>query len=164
MSVTITATVGSETANSFVTLAEFRTYLGQRLNSANVLSTRSATDMSIALIDAGREFNEKAWRGVKADDDQSMAWPRRYVMIPDGVEYLASDAIPQAIKDAQCERAVELLESTNAGESEAIIKTFSQGDTRIEYDVRQVASAARRSRLADLLRAYLLSNGRAIRA
>lgn len=136
MSLTITATVGSETANSFVTLAEFQTYLATRVDA--VACEVSAYDRQKALVFAGKELNRKPWRGVKADDDQSMAWPRRYVPIPDGNDYFESDAIPQAVKDAQCEIALSVLAATaltQSGAATGAIRSFSQGDVSITYDV-----------------------------
>lgn len=161
MSITITATVGSETANSFVTLAEFRTYLGQRLNSGCILEGRSATDLSIALIEAGREFNEKAWRGVKADDDQAMAFPRRYVPMWEGLEYYDADVIPQPVKDAQCERAIELLEGDTVADANDGVLAFTGSGISVQY---QRPSRTTKTQSNRLISRFLLSDGGVMRA
>lgn len=120
MALTIDATVGGASANSFVTEAEAITYMASRLNAGDweTTSGSSATETEKkALIEATRMLNLLAWRGVRVTDTQALAWPRDYATNPDatisdpGTEYpyYADDVIPERVKDATCEYALELL-------------------------------------------------------
>lgn len=117
----IDATVGGENANSYVTADEANSYMGGRLHT-DAWKT-SAGQKEKALRQAARILdNYVEWKGVKTDEAQAMAWPRQYVPDPEyreidyanfyfdaGDYFLPENAIPQRIKDAQCELALHLL-------------------------------------------------------
>ncbi len=114
MAVVIISTVGSASANSFVTLAEADTYMEARLNST---LWDAATDDSLnrALVEATREISSLSdWLGTRTSDTQALSWPRDFCPIPDGASgwYYENTVIPQAVKDAQMELAFQFI---NAG-------------------------------------------------
>jgi hypothetical protein len=126
MPVTIDATVGGAAANSYVTLAQAETYLEARLNVG--AWTAATTDLkNRALVEAQRTIGPLPWAGSRTTDAQALAWPRQYVANPDAplpltniarenllptyVVYYDTDIIPQRVKDAQVELALEFLKS-----------------------------------------------------
>lgn len=71
-------------------------------------SQESALRISTQWLDARYQ-----WPGTIVDDDQALSWPRAGAIDSEGRD-IASDAIPQAIKDALCEAAfAHALEDLN---------------------------------------------------
>ena len=115
------ATVGGESANSYVDLTAANEYMAGRLHTDAWIT--GSTVKEKALRQAARILdNYVEWRGVKTDDTQAMQWPRQYVPDPEyrtvdaldfyidaGDYFIPKDEIPQRIKDAQCELALHLL-------------------------------------------------------
>lgn len=121
MSLSIVATPMSATANSFVTAAEMTAYCESRLNA----SAWSAADAQLpALAEATRDLSVLSYLGEKSTADQALSWPRRYVADPDmpvtarnrdfvgelPVD-LDADVVPQRVKDATCELALQYLKA-----------------------------------------------------
>lgn len=106
---TLDATVGGADANTYITLANANTYFDERLY-VDDWTDASDDDKSRALIMAARRFNQCDWQGAKSASSQALAWPRQDTFDEDGNQY-ASDEIPQAILDGQCELALELIKS-----------------------------------------------------
>lgn len=130
MALTITATAGSASANSFVTEAEAITYMASRLNAGawSTVDGSDATELEKkALIEATRDLNLVSWDGTRVTDTQALSWPRDYAVNPDATisdpateyPYYADDVIPQRVKDATCEYALELLRA-NADDRDAL--------------------------------------------
>lgn len=126
MPVTIDATVGGANANSYVTLAQAETYLEARLNIS--AWTAATTDTkNRALVEAQRTLSPLPWAGSRSTDTQALAWPRQYVANPDAplplttvarenllptyVVYYESNIVPERVKQAQVELALEFLKS-----------------------------------------------------
>lgn len=114
MPITIDATVGGASANSFVTLAECTTYLSGRLNTT--LWDAAVTDsQNRALVEAARELNVLNYDARRATSTQVLEWPRFFAKNPDAayfqVWYFTSTEIPQRMKDAQCELAMEFIKA-----------------------------------------------------
>lgn len=142
MAVTVTETAGSATANSFATVAEADTRLEARLNSSAWTGTE---EKKIALIEAGRELSALSWKGLRTDATQALSWPRTGVYNlddPDLTEY-ADDAIPQWLKDAQIELALEFL---RAGTTDIVAPDPNTGVIRERVDVLETEWASGGSR------------------
>lgn len=92
------ATVGGVSADSYVTEVE---YLDYALDRGWTVETGQEANLRKA-----RQYIDHAyvWRGYRVDSAQSLEWPRYISGYIDG-HLVASDTIPQAIKDAQCEVA-----------------------------------------------------------
>ncbi len=109
MAVTIIATAGSASANSFVTEAEADAYMDARPNATAWTGTLPKQQ---ALVQATRQLSALQWIGTRVDDTQALSWPRQWAInfdAPTGTTYWATDAIPQWLKDATCELALASL-------------------------------------------------------
>lgn len=96
------ATVGGASADSFVTLAEYQAY-------RSTYHPIDGTEVDLAderhLLQARRHLERNyVWKGFRVTDTQALEWPRYIDQYVDGYP-VPSDAIPQRIKDAQCELA-----------------------------------------------------------
>lgn len=110
MTLTLDITVGGPSTNSYVDVATATAYLEGRLNAS---AWTSSTSQEVALVEAFRELNLKTYNGEKANDTQAGQWPRQWAPDPDSPWgwYFDSTVIPQRIKDAQCELALEFLKA-----------------------------------------------------
>ena len=132
MAVTIVATVGSASANSFVTLAEAATYMEGRLNASTWETDASTDNKNRALVEATRELSALEWCGRRVDDTQALSWPREMAVDPDSASdfYFDSTEVPQRVKDATCELAFQFIKAGTTdvaalpGDAEVINKTI----------------------------------------
>lgn len=114
MAVTIDATVGGTSANSFATLAEFTAYMEGRLNSDDFDDATDDTK-NRALVDATREISGQRFIGYKASTSQALSWPRAWADLPPedatwpGAQWYTTTEIPQRVKDATMELAFQFL-------------------------------------------------------
>lgn len=131
---TIVETAGSATANSYVTLAEFITYCERRL-SVEAFDGAEPDDKVRALLMAAKRLERESWLGDRVTATQALAWPRCGAPKQDadswGSYYLTTE-IPQAIKDAQCELALSLLDGFDDGEEDAI-DSFSADGVSVKF-------------------------------
>lgn len=118
MTISIVATAGSATANSFVTEAEQITYMATRLNASSwtTLSGATCTETEkAAMVEATRELSAMRWLGNRVDSTQVLAWPRAYVPNVDSptfaFDYYSTTTVPQRVKDATCELAFQFLKA-----------------------------------------------------
>ena len=145
MPITIDATVGSADANSYVTAAEMTTYCESRLNA----SIWTAADAQLpALVEATRDLTLLDYKGSRVDSTQVLAWPRAYCPNPDSPDvlldptaiivsdgppfYYASDVIPDRVKNATCELALQYLK---LGTTDAADLPDNRGVIREKVDV-----------------------------
>lgn len=115
---TIVVTVGSATANSYITVVEAESYHDDQLNAADFAAVSDADDKIRALLAAARELDLVRWLGSVVDDTQALQWPRKNAEDPDNPNSQAGDAalglfaetvIPQRVQDAQAEIALEMI-------------------------------------------------------
>lgn len=118
MSITIVATVGSASANSFITEAEAIAYVATRLNAGSWTTVSGATcteTEKAALIESTRELSALVWKGQRVDSTQVLAWPRQWVENPDSPtgawDFYATTVIPQRVKDACAELAFQFIKA-----------------------------------------------------
>lgn len=111
MSITIVATAGSASANSFATVAEADAYLEARLNSSAWTGTEPKKQ---ALVEATREISRLAYQGYRVDETQALSWPRYLCPNPDGIStgsYYETTELPTRIVEATIELALEFLKA-----------------------------------------------------
>jgi hypothetical protein len=144
----ITATVGSSSANSFVTEAEMDAYCEGRLNATAWTSDAAALP---ALVEATRDISAQLFKGYRVTDTQALSWPREYCPVPvtdttadtiigeSGVVEYATTVIPQRVKDATCELAVQFIK---AGTTDIATESASDGVIRKTVDVLTTEWAA----------------------
>lgn len=137
MPVTLDATVGGEDANTYVLLADAQTFFDARLHSSAWDDAADDDTRNRALVTAARLLDQFDYVGTQADPDtpQALAWPREGYDLT-GAE-LDSDAIPQAVVDAQCVVALALLASGTtdplAVATLSGLKSVQSGDDRVEF-------------------------------
>ena len=140
MASAIVTTVGAADANSYASEAEGDTYFADRLNSSAWTGATSA-EKAQALFEARRELDLMRWKGSRVNSTQALAWPRDYVDNPDipwaSVEpadtyYYATDEIPNRIKEAQLDLALEFL---RAGTTDLSVRDTNLDVKRKKVDV-----------------------------
>lgn len=124
MSVTLDATVGGASSNTYVTQAEADAYFAARLPLptpwGNAADPTAAIAMAARVLDSYGQLRRvvsadklyyvtsRAWSGAPATTTQRLAWPRTGMFDQNGNAIL-SNVIPQALKDAQAELAGQLI-------------------------------------------------------
>jgi hypothetical protein len=113
MAVTIDATVGGASSNSFTTLAEANTYMESRLNASSWETDATDDEKNRALVEATRELSVMHWLGERTDGTQALSWPRQWAHDPDSPiqDYYATTVIPQRVKDATMELALQFVKN-----------------------------------------------------
>lgn len=111
MSLTLIATPGAATANTYCTKAEASAvggYFESRLFST-VWTGATVSDRNKALVWATRLLDQWVdWFGVIVNDDQALRWPRYDVRSIDGVAF-ENNEVPVFLKRATAELASYLL-------------------------------------------------------
>jgi len=124
MAITIDATVGGASANSYLTLAAAQAIIDGFVEDADVTAWASATadQQNRALFTATQRLDRERFLGARATDTQALQWPRTGVRKPDTyintyavgfpfritTDYYTDDEIPQQVQYAQVVLAVYL--------------------------------------------------------
>ena len=135
MAATITATLKSATANSYVTLAEANTYF-ETVPDSSTWDNKTDDQKNRALISATRWIDSLNFYGDRCDDGQALKWPRNNYEVDD-VE-LACTAIPKDIKYAEYELARALANETDAitgnKGTDGTYEEVKIGDMEVKYN------------------------------
>jgi hypothetical protein len=94
-------TVGGASADSYASLAEYEAYAAAMGLTLTGDDTSKEANLRRARLYLDRSY---VWAGYRVTDTQALQWPRYVEGLVDGYP-IPSDAIPQAIKGAQCEMA-----------------------------------------------------------
>ena len=124
MAVTIDATAGDASANSYITLSDAQAIVDGMVEDADVTAWASATDdqKNRALYTATQRLDRERFIGAKATNTQALQWPRTGVRRPDtyvntysvgfpfriSEDYFSETEIPDQVKRAQVVLAVYL--------------------------------------------------------
>ncbi|PSL23472.1 DnaT-like ssDNA-binding protein [Dyadobacter jiangsuensis] len=151
---TLTVEDGSivEGANSLVDLDFANSYHSDRNNTG---WTGTDAVKQAALIRATDYLQEKySWKGCLVEADQPLNWPRS------GIQNVANNIIPNAVKQAVCVLALEALTATlNPSISPNGQTKFKKVDViEVEYFASPFTST-KRPAVDGLLRPYLSGNG-----
>lgn len=106
----IVETPGAANANSFVSLAEFTTYIADRLHVPAAVVAATEAQKQSALIWATRLMNGLCYIGTATVSTQSLKFPMTGLTASNGYA-LSNAVIPQELKDATMELAFLLLQS-----------------------------------------------------
>jgi hypothetical protein len=123
MTVTVTATPGSASANSYLSVATGDDLANLYLGTLK-WSSASTDNKGRALIMATRYLDELDWIGTRTSTTQALAWPRTDAAC--GEWSFSSSEIPQPIKQACFDLAEALITTptllggTGAGNAELI--------------------------------------------
>ena len=135
MAATIIATIKSETANSYVTLAEANTYF-ETVPDSSTWTNKTDDQKNRALIAATRWIDTFVFYGDRCDNGQALKFPRNNYKVDD-VE-LACTAIPNDIKYAQYELARALANDTGAitgvSGKDGNFSEVKLGDLQVKYN------------------------------
>ena len=135
MAATITATLSSASANSYVTLAEANTYF-ETVPDSTTWDDKTVDQKNRALIAATRWIDTFVFYGDRCDNGQALKFPRNTYKVDD-VE-LACTAIPNDIKYAQYELARALANDTSAitgtTGKDGNFEEVALGDLRVKYN------------------------------
>jgi hypothetical protein len=170
MAVSITATAGSASANSFVTLVEANAYAEARLN-ASLWDAATDDSKNRSLVEATREISNLSFIGVRTDDTQVLSWPRELAVDPDdpNADYFDSTELPTRVKNATCELAFQFIK---AGTTDVAAMDATEGVIRKKVDVLETEYAEpwarsrgldRYPRVVAFLRPLLVSAGFTVR-
>lgn len=122
MAVTIDATAGGASSNSFCTLAELETYLLTKLHLSTAVSGATSDTKNRALVSFTRILDQQVeWDGWPATNTQALQWPRTGIL--DALyNSIDNTVIPQRLKDALCEGAIALIDDdlTESSSSDGI--------------------------------------------
>lgn len=148
-------------ANSYASAADGDAYHDGHLyasawTAATLANREKALVMATRLIDGEYQFN-----GVKANDEQALQWPRAGCRDPDVAgDWVWADTVPNAVRDATCELARELLivDRTGAPAGEGVRYTVD-GTTQVGYDKRD-----RRPIISQVAQAMLAKYGALLRS
>jgi hypothetical protein len=117
MALTLDATAGSASSNSYATLASASDYLQQNIHTYTAWSSLSTANAEACLIWATTLLDSKiSWNGSKAEDEQALRWPRISITDPDG--YAVDDeTVPKFLIEATAEYARWLSVEDRTAES-----------------------------------------------
>ena len=124
MAVTIVATVGSATANSYLTLSDANSIIEGLVEDEDVTAWSSSTDdqKNRALYTSTLRIDRERFLGARVTDTQALQWPRTGVRKPDtyvntyavgfpfriSTDYFTDTEVPDQVKRAQAILAVYL--------------------------------------------------------
>tara|TARA_R100000353_G_scaffold35991_1_gene28751 strand:- start:765 stop:1325 length:561 start_codon:yes stop_codon:yes gene_type:complete len=124
MAISITATVGSASANSYLTLSDAQDIVDGLVEDDDVAAWASATtdQKNRALYTATQRIDRERFLGARASDTQALQWPRTGVRKPDTftstyttgfpyrvtTDYYTDTEIPDQVKRAEVILAVYL--------------------------------------------------------
>ena len=101
MAVTITATAGSASANSYLTLAAADALVEGMVASTDVAKWTTGNDdtRNRALVTATQRLDRERFLGARATDTQALQWPRTGVRKPDTYVNTYATGFPFRISD-----------------------------------------------------------------
>lgn len=108
MALVLDDTIGGEDSNTYISLADAETYFESRAYK-DAWANATDGDKDIALVQATRTIDASyEFSGVKASRTQALRWPRSGAYTCDGYS-ISSEIIPEGIRNATCEQALEIL-------------------------------------------------------
>lgn len=135
MTLIIETGAGVAGANSYVTLAEARTYASAR--GVTLTDFDDVLERYLILAVDYLEAQRENFKGTKTDATYALQWPR-YGVILDGVE-LASNVIPVELKNAQIQIAMAANEGIDlmpTATGDAFITAEKVGPLETRYSQR----------------------------
>ena len=138
---TLDATLGGASANSYVTVAEADAYFATSFGRTAWVSALPA-NKEIVLIESTRLLDLLvSWKGYVKSDTQALRWPRTYVPNIDGryngvgtiESYISDSTVPKDIKNAVFELAYSLLSNGGFQASENELSKVKVGPVSIDF-------------------------------
>lgn len=162
---TLDSTIGTTTANSYISVADADVYFGNSLYAtawANLTDSDTDTDTKCkALISATRLLDSKyEFDGTKTDNDQALSFPRYGIVNRDGYSY-DSDMLPKSLQNATAELALTLLTNatgTYADPETAGIARVKAGTIDVVFD-KEDRSNSVPDNIENIIRHLILEGG-----
>jgi hypothetical protein len=133
-------TPGAATANSYASLAEFKTYRTNRLPAVAQVLLATDPAIEVGLIMGARSLDANLdWTGSAVDAVQALTWPRTSMLSRNKFPIPSSGvtSIPQPLKDAQCEIAYQLLAGVDLVSDNVAaqlgVSLVQAGDVRVAF-------------------------------
>lgn len=147
-------TVGTDT---YITVAEATTYLGNHYLSSSAQLTAwnalSSADKEVLLRNATMSLERGQYRGFKKSITQTLAFPRCY-----HDKYYCETDVPDAVKYAQAEEALELASPSIGSQSYEMantgVKSISIDDFIVSFKDIGKSGALKSVRAKELLSKY----------
>ena len=161
-------TIGSETYDAYITLAEANTYLEGQIAATAWRVETSDDNKGRAIVSATRFIDRQLWDGSKVDAYQVHAFPRTGLVYPgdDAVE-VPSTTVPQEVLDATAELASLLLDGsevqTNIDPNSGAIQSLKAGSVAISYFRTEALASRLPTILWELLGFWLAGGAASIR-
>lgn len=143
---TLVATVGSSSADSYCTVAEVDAYFASSYKRP-LWEEVDSDDKESILKESTRLLDGLvSWYGYKATSTQSLRWPRAYVRDPDSIwgsaqymdvivseAYIDSTIIPKPIKDIVCELAYDIVVNSGFQSQENDLTSVKIGSINVNF-------------------------------
>lgn len=135
----------SQSANSYVSVAEVTDYVTTRVPDSSVAaawSALTADQKAMYVVNATRSVDAACdWKGYPYYKDQKLKWPRCEVIVDTWL--LLSTVVPSSVKEATCEMALWAM--TNGGQisvgQNAAFDSIKVGPINIDFN-EQVGGSA----------------------
>lgn len=155
MSITIVTTPGAIDANSYATVAEATVFNAGRPQGSAWVNADEDTQIAALLWSCILLDADFVWTGAAtAIDTQALCWPRLSMVNRNGGT-IASDAIPQQLKNAQSEWARQLISNDLAATNDALKQSLQS----IKAGPVELVFASQNSSSLDIKRADLQLKG-----
>lgn len=136
MALTLVATPGSPSANSYATVAEASAYFDGRLVTA-AWDDADDEQRAKALVSATRRIDREPFIADRSKHDQALEWPRWPVANPFGQAY-GTEEIPQFLKEAVYELAYDFLTTPTTDREQPVqaqpLTSLSAGSVSLTFD------------------------------
>jgi hypothetical protein len=150
MAITLVETPGAANANTWASLAEYKSYIETRRPqlswfAAALGGTTIDEQLKIDLVQACRLIDRSFdWTGTIADDIQILMWPR-LGMVDRAGRAILSTVNPRDLKDSQCEMAVQLhSDDTDLLSDDEVekggIASVKAGSVEVEFQERDTST------------------------
>jgi hypothetical protein len=121
---------GRINANSYTDVNYADAYWDAENNT--LWANKSDDEKEVALIQASKELDRqysRKWIGQKETRDQTLCWPRVNAVDPDG--YIWDLLVPQAVKNAVCELALQVVSGTDLRNKDEQLSTIKAETTTV---------------------------------
>jgi hypothetical protein len=150
MPITLVETPGAANANTWASLAEYKSYIETRRPqlswfAAALAGTSLDEQLKIDLVQACRLIDRSFdWTGTIADDVQILMWPR-LGMVDRAGRAILSTVNPRDLKDSQCEMSVQLhSDETDLLSDDEVekggIAAVKAGSVEVEFQERDTST------------------------
>ncbi len=119
-------------ANSYITVDEYKSWANARFGSGRTTAPACDPDTEQLILRATDWFENNSFQGCKVESDQSLQWPRSWVVIDTFA--VESNEIPPEVKTAIYE--IAYAEEAGDGQLDPVereVKKEKVGDLEVEY-------------------------------